>query len=636
MAKNADAINDLVQLSLAVGSDASLVQVGGGNTSVKDAYSTRMVIKASGSPLAEVGKKAGWVEVDLPEVLEVLTTARDDGEARRRLGQSVRGGPGERVSTECMLHAMLERVGLHTHPVVGNALTCHEDGERILAKLPRGNDRPPLWVSYCDPGLPMARKVRRQIALYKQKHGKPPRAIFMANHGVFFSGVTVHGVLVLQQRWLKRIAKHLGKPKTVQVRPSRTDPTEVALAVRRSCCKGEQTDGLLVRRSMHPDMVQASRARWGRRLGEGAMNPDQVVYCGPAAVYVDDPRKIEQRISRFRERWTAAPKVVIVEGVGSFIVGGDPGELDRIEAMIAANAGVAALAGRHLRFMTRRAVDFIRNWEAEHYRQKLLAGGGNELAGRIALVTGAASGLGKGIAMGLLKAGCCVAFADVDATGLAKVVGDLGERAVAVTMNVTDETSVAAGFSQVLDAWGGLDIVVNAAGVAPSHPLTDFPLDVWRRAVEINLTGYFLVGREAARVLVRQNLGGSIINLSSKTGLEASKNNSVYNATKAAEVHLARGWAMELGAHGIRVNAIAPGNVFEGSKIWNAQYIRQRAKAKGIRPEEVIPHYMSLTALGEEIKPTDIAEAVVFLAGRRARRITGQVLVVDGGQVMVR
>jgi len=203
-------------------------------------------------------------------------------------------------------------------------------------------------------------------------------------------------------------------------------------------------------------------------------------------------------------------------------------------------------------------------------------------------------------------------------------------------MDVTDEASVAAGFGRVLERWGGLDIVVNAAGVAPSHPLTEFPADAWRRAVEINLTGYFLIGREAARVLVRQGVGGSIVNLSSKTGLDASKNNSAYNATKAAEIHLARGWALELGRAGIRVNALAPGNVFEGSKIWNEKYIRQRAKAKGIRPEEVIDYYTSLTALGEEIKPADVAEAVVFLVGRRGRRITGQVLVVDGGQVMVR
>ena len=162
------------------------------------------------------------------------------------------------------------------------------------------------------------------------------------------------------------------------------------------------------------------------------------------------------------------------------------------------------------------------------------------------------------------------------------------------------------------------------------------PLDKWRLALEINLTGYFLVAREAARIMRAQGEGGSMVMLSSKTGLDASKSNSAYNATKAGELHLMRGWALELGPEGIRVNAVAPGNVFEGSKIWNPEYIKAAAKKKGIQPEEVIPYYTSLTALKREIKRSDVAAAIVFLCSGAARCITGQTLVVDGGQVMVR
>jgi NAD(P)-dependent dehydrogenase (short-subunit alcohol dehydrogenase family) len=164
----------------------------------------------------------------------------------------------------------------------------------------------------------------------------------------------------------------------------------------------------------------------------------------------------------------------------------------------------------------------------------------------------------------------------------------------------------------------------------------DMPVEKWRLALEVNLTGYFLAAREAARIMKSQGGGGSIVLVSSKTGLEASKSNSAYNATKAGELHLARGWALELGADGIRVNSVAPGNVFEGSRIWNPDYIAKCAEKKGIAPEEVIPYYTSLTALGREIKREDVAEAVVFLCSDRARCVTGQVLVVDGGQVMSR
>ena len=266
------------------------------------------------------------------------------------------------------------------------------------------------------------------------------------------------------------------------------------------------------------------------------------------------------------------------------------------------------------------------------------AEGAASLTGKVALVTGAASGLGCGIAQGLVAAGAAVAFCDIDKSGLDAAVAECGrsEQNLPVTMDVSDEQQVISAFDKIVRYWGRLDIVVCAAGIAPGHMLVDMPLDQWRRALEINLTGYFLVAREGARIMKAQGHGGSIVIVSSKTGLEASKANSAYNATKAGELHLMRGWALELGADGIRVNAVAPGNVFEGSKIWNPEYIKACAEKKGIKPEDVIPYYTSLTALGREIKRADVANAVCFLCSDKARCITGQTLVIDGGQVMVR
>jgi NAD(P)-dependent dehydrogenase (short-subunit alcohol dehydrogenase family) len=260
------------------------------------------------------------------------------------------------------------------------------------------------------------------------------------------------------------------------------------------------------------------------------------------------------------------------------------------------------------------------------------------LAGKVALVTGAASGLGCGIALGLVEAGAAVAFCDVDDSGAkeAAAASAAPARAFPEHMDVTDERSVATAFDQVLRHWGGVDIAVCAAGIAPAYELVDMPVDLWRRALEINLTGYFLVAREAARIMRAQADGGAMIILSSKSGLDASRANSAYNATKAGELHLMRGWALELGGDGIRVNALAPGNVFEGSKIWNPEYIKTAARKKGIKPEEVIPYYVNLTALKRDIKRSDIAAAAVFLCSDAARCITGQTLVVDSGQVMVR
>jgi len=263
------------------------------------------------------------------------------------------------------------------------------------------------------------------------------------------------------------------------------------------------------------------------------------------------------------------------------------------------------------------------------------------LAGKTAVVTGAGSGLGRAIAEGLARAGARVGLVDLDLEAAEATHARISDavaphHSLAVACDVTDEEQVASAFARVAEALGGVDICVPAAGIAPAHPLPEFPVGAWRKALEVNLTGYFLSAREAARIMIRQGRGGSIVLVSSKSGLEASKANSAYNATKAGEIHLARGWAQELGPEGIRVNAVAPGNVFKGSKIWNEDYIEACAEKRGIQPDEVIPYYVGLTSLGVEIQPEDVAGVVVWLASDMARVVTGQVIVCDAGQVFVR
>jgi sorbitol-6-phosphate 2-dehydrogenase len=265
----------------------------------------------------------------------------------------------------------------------------------------------------------------------------------------------------------------------------------------------------------------------------------------------------------------------------------------------------------------------------------------DDLKDRIAIVTGAGSGLGKSIAIGIARAGADVAVLDLneeEANNTCEIIcNELpGNRSVSVLCDVTSEKEVIKAFEFIKEKFGRLDILVNAAGIAPAGPLVDLSVDKWRQTLEVNLTGYFLMAKHAARLLIEQQSGGSIINLSSKSGLDASIENTPYNATKAGELHMARGWAKELGQHNIRVNNVCPGNVFEGSKIWNKEYIEVCAQKYGIKPEEVIPYYVSKTFLNQEIKGQDIADAVVFLASDRARMITGQTLVVDAGQVLVR
>ncbi len=637
----------LIEISCAVGVRPEYVQAGGGNTSIKSADGKSMAIKSSGVPLSAMSESAGWVEVNVPAVLSIfdradlanLETDAREAQVLQHFYAAVTGGSG-RPSVETALHAMLGKVVIHTHSVSANAVNCGP-GEKALAEITKPGEAPPLWIPYVDPGWRLAHTIKSASEDYRRAHGRMPTVIFMGNHGLLVAAEEAGACLALHEDWANRCERYFQAGAAPLRTPAELDSTalrKAMVAVRRGWREAKGTTPF-ARMTSNPELAGIACDDRANLLATGSLTPDHIVYTGAHAIVADSiddlPAKMKAALAE-----KAPPRLAVVREVGTFLFADDAKKLEAAEALAIAAGGITHRAtskgGAHN--LSQPSADFIINWEAEHYRSALLGKSTEALAGKVALVTGAASGLGLGIAQGLVEAGAAVAFCDVDDPGAkdAAAKSAASIRALPVHMDVTNEESVAAAFDQVVRHWGGVDIVVCAAGIAPAYELVDTPLKLWRQALEINLTGYFLVAREAARIMRAQGDGGAMIMLSSKSGLEASKNNSAYNATKAGELHLMRGWALELGGEGIRVNAIAPGNVFEGSKIWNEEYIKSAAKKKGIKPEEVIPHYINLTALKRDIKRADVAAAVVFLCSDAARCITGQTLVVDGGQVMVR
>jgi rhamnulose-1-phosphate aldolase/alcohol dehydrogenase len=260
------------------------------------------------------------------------------------------------------------------------------------------------------------------------------------------------------------------------------------------------------------------------------------------------------------------------------------------------------------------------------------------LQGRIALVTGAASGIGLAIAEKLLAEGACVSFADINPDGLKDVSAHCGKKfgrdqVHTVLMDVTSEAAVVAGFEDTVARFGGLDIVVNNAGIAIPSPADETSLDTWNKQLAILGTGYFLVGREGFKILKKQNCAGSMIYIASKNGMVASPGTSAYGAMKAAEIHLARVLAAEGAPFGIRVNTVNPDAVLRGSKIMSEGFRQSRAASLGIKPEDLDDHYRKRSLLQRSVYPEDIAEAVYWFASDASNKSTGNILNVDAGHL---
>jgi NAD(P)-dependent dehydrogenase (short-subunit alcohol dehydrogenase family) len=222
--------------------------------------------------------------------------------------------------------------------------------------------------------------------------------------------------------------------------------------------------------------------------------------------------------------------------------------------------------------------------------------------------------------------------ADLDPRGAEEAAGEIGGSARGVAMDVRREADVAAAFRAAVMAFGGVDIVVSNAGLASSASIEETSVELWDRNHDVLARGYFLVAREAFRVLREQGVGGSIIFVASKNALAPARNASAYATAKAAELHLARCLAEEGGADGIRVNSVNPDAVLQGSKIWDSSWREERARAYGIKPEDLEEYYRQRNTLKVSILPQDIAAAILhFASPRRSGKSTGNILNVDGG-----
>ncbi len=648
-------------------SDRAIVNFGGGNTSVKareidHAGRERSVlwVKGSGSDLATIAP-GGFTGLRLDEILPLAKRGEmSDEEMVAYLARCQIDPAMPRPSIETLLHAFVPHPHVdHTHPDAIGAIVGTVDGER-LARECFGSGA--VWIPYIRPGFALSRLVAEAV-------GAHPEAtiVLLAKHGLVTWGETAEESYAATLDAINRAAEFnasvvRGTPpfggRSVEPMPA-SERAELLAAVLPALRGAVSVDGpRILRLDTTPEVLEFACGSDSPQLSQvGAACPDHLVHTRRVPVWVDfDPasesadalrarlvagvEEWQEREVRYFERHRSedtlsdpSPRIVVIQGVGLVSVGRTLKAAglarDLYHRAISVMRTSAALGG----FVSLDDEESfaIEYWPLELYKLSL-APTPRELQGSVALITGAAGGIGSAVARALVAEGACVVATDLDADGAASLARALGDAAISARGDVLDETSIIDAYRAAVLAFGGIDVVVSNAGIASSAPIEETSLELWDRNNDILARGYFLVAREAARVLRAQGTGGSIVFIGSKNALAPGKNAAAYSAAKAASLHLARCLAEELGPDGIRVNTVNPDAVLEGSKIWDSAWREERARAYGIPDDELEEHYRARTTLKVSVVPADIAEAVLYFASpTRAAKSTGNILNVDGG-----
>ena len=670
---DASPIDKLIGLSRYYGSDPDFVLAGGGNTSVK--IGDRLFVKGSGSALATVGA-SGFVELrraDLDALLDRdLGTDESEREAAFKeaiLGARVHPEKGQRPSIEVALHNLMPgQFVVHTHPTLPNMLTYCAKGEALCREM-LGDQV--LWIPYVTPGYILANFVRKQLKEYTQRTGRArPAALLMQSHGFLVSGDTPEEVRANTDLIIGKLRERLGgstlrEPfgpvSRISPADARTLINTLGPALRGLLAAGERLK--VVRFDDSAVAMSLAGAQDGKQIAMGgAFAPDQIVYCNSFPLWFEASaaEKADDLIARLRESIAAhtkatrfPPYVILVKGLGMFTAGDDVSGAENARLLylntIEVAGGAHKLGG--IQYMTTADREFIEGWEVESYRKKVaaMASGKGRAAGKVAVVTGAAQGFGLEIAQDLAKQGACVVLADLNVEGVRKAAAEVNaavgaNRALGVAMNVTDGDSVADAVHQAIRAYGGFDLFVSNAGVLKAESVKTQSTKDFNLVTAVNYTGYFLCVQKAAPVLALQHRAkpeywSDIIQINSKSGLTGSNRNGAYAGSKFGGIGLTQSFALELVEDGIKVNAICPGNFFDGP-LWSdpnnglfVQYLRT-SKVPGAKTiAEVRRAYESKVPMGRGCTTPDVMKAIYYLMEQQYE--TGQAVPVTGGQTML-
>lgn len=664
-----DELDKLVYMSRLIGEDPSLVVWGGGNTSIKviekdfkDQDVSAMWIKGSGSDMKSIVRRQ-FPRLKMDDILPLFERDEmSDEDMVAYLEHCLMDPSSPRSSIETLLHAFLPFMAVaHSHADAVVALTNNRDAESILKKV--YGDRIAV-VDYFRPGFKLSKLVGLAV-----KETPSVDGVVLVNHGLFTWGNSTQSAYDRHVELVNQ-AEEFVKTGTKSVFGGWTrNPLDAGQRHRVAAAVAPTLRGLISQRQKmvlrfddSPDVLEFIGSKDGQRLsGIGPATPDHLIHTKrrPLWLDVEDSTdaseikgKLTQGLADYVEEyasWYQAntsgehpmldpnPRVILLPGVGMWTTGKDALAAQITGDIYHHTISVIGSAQANSEFTSLTPQDAYdaEYWPLELYKLTL-APPEKELARRVALVTGAASGIGKAIAIGLASAGAQVIVTDIDYEGGVAVAEEINQangpgRGQAFSMNVADQGEVARAFQDLRLAYGGLDILVSNAGIAPVGAIDTLTLAEWQRALDINTTGHFLVAAEAVRLMKEQGTGGSMVFIGTKNVPAPGADFGAYSVSKAAEVQLARVLALETGQFGIRVNVVNPDAIFQGSQLWSEELRQERASAHGVTLEGLEDFYHQRTLLKTQVRAEDVAEMVLFLASERSSRTTGAMIPVDGG-----
>jgi rhamnose utilization protein RhaD (predicted bifunctional aldolase and dehydrogenase)/NAD(P)-dependent dehydrogenase (short-subunit alcohol dehydrogenase family) len=652
-------LKNLIEISRFYGCDSNFIIAGGGNTSFKDEKT--IWVKASGEPLGELTEE-GLVSLDREMLHEIsLKNYSDDpvireDQVKADLNKCIIDRLSKkRPSVETSLHEIISwKYVVHLHPTLINGILCSRNAKNMILQL--FGDRV-LFVPYTDPGYNLFKKLESEIKSYRESHYEEPKMIFLENHGVFVSADTTDEIKNIYCTIIGTIEKHI--PQITGIEQLSFNPIMLNVLPAMRMLLSEDRPKVI--RYRHNTLIKEFYSgQQGFQKISLPVTPDIIVYCKTRYLFIEQsstPERILEslriQLPRFKSEYGYLPKVVVIKDMGVFAIEETCSSaeivLDVYEDLIKISHYAQQSGG--IKFLTPEQVSFIDKWEVENYRRKIVrqAVSGNNLANKIAIVTGGAQGFGAGIAESLFNLDVNVVIADINEDEGRSMVSRLDSvksvnRAFFVKTDVSDPSSVINLVEASVSQFGGLDIMISNAGVLKAGGLDEMEPDVFSKITNINYNGYYLCAKYSSAVMRQQNQErpeyfSDIIQVNSKSGLRGSNRNFTYAGAKFGGIGLTQSFALELAPFRIKVNSICPGNFYEGP-LWSdphnglfMQYLKT-GKVPGAKTiDDVRKYYEDQVPLKRGCRLVDVMKALLYIIDQEYE--TGQAIPVTGGQVML-